>query len=156
MSFFDKLKKALSAPGGNSRDYWITVRCNRCGEVISTRVDLMNDLSKDFETGKYYTHKVIIGSGAARCFQKIDVSLTFDKNKRLVDHTIAGGTFLEPEEVEAAREAYQQKLAQAKAEAEARRKALEAEIAARAAQSGADPGSRTEDRADDASDAPSN
>ncbi len=138
MSLFDKLKKALSAPGGDSRNYWITVRCNRCGEVITTRVDMMNDLSKDFATGQYYTHKVIIGSGEARCFQKIDVSLTFDKKKRLIDRSISGGAFLEPEEVESAREAYQQKLAQAKAEAEARRRAREAEITAREAESGTD------------------
>ncbi len=130
MSFFDRLKKAFSAPGGDSRNYWINVRCNRCGEVITTRVDMMNDLSKDFETGQYWTRKVLVGSGEARCFQQIEVTLTFDKNKRLIERTIVGGQFLEPDEVEAAKAAYQQALAEAQAQAEARRREWEATLAA--------------------------
>ena len=133
MSFFDRLKTMLTGPSGDKRNYWINVRCKRCGEVITARVDLLNDLSKDFDTGQYHTRKVIIGSGEDRCFQQIEVSLTFDKNKKLVDRSISGGDFLEPDEVEAARAAYQEALARRKAEAEARRKAREAELAAQLA-----------------------
>ena len=133
MSFFDRLKNMLTGPGGAKRNYWVNVRCNRCGEVITSRVDLFNDLSKDFDTGQYWTRKVLIGSGEDRCFQQIEVSLTFDKNKRLIDRSISGGEFLEPDEVEPARAAYQEALARRKAEAEARRKAREAAVAAQAA-----------------------
>ena len=131
MGFFDRLKKSLSSPGPN-RDFWIHVRCNRCGEVITTRIDLMNDLSIDYETGRYWTRKVLIGQGEARCFQPIEVTLTFDKRKQLVDRTIRGGEFLAPEEVDAARAAYQEAVARAKAEAEARRRAREAALLAEA------------------------
>ena len=130
MSFFDRLKKAFSAPGGGNRGYLVNVRCNRCGEVITTRVDMMNDLSKDFDTGQYWTRKVLVGSGEARCFQQIEVTLTFDKNKRLIERTIVGGQFLEPDEVEAAKAAYQQSLAEARARAEAQRREWEATLAA--------------------------
>ena len=130
MSFFERLKGMFSGPGGDSRNYWVNVRCNRCGEVITARVDMMNDLSKDFNTGQYWTRKVLIGSGEARCFQQIEVTLTFDSNKRLIDRTIVGGEFLEPEEVEAARAAYKQAVAEEKARAEARRREREAALAA--------------------------
>jgi len=152
MSFFERLKKAFSSSGGDSRNYWVNVRCKRCGEVITSRIDLFNDLSKDFETGQYMTRKVLIGSGEARCFQKIEVTLIFDKNKRLIDRSISGGDFLEPEEVDAARAAYQEALARAKAEAEARRKAREAELAAQAAASRDDAADNADAAAEDAGD----
>jgi hypothetical protein len=129
MSFFDRIKKAF-APTSSDRNYWIHVRCSRCGEVITARVDLMNDLSLDYSTGRYWTRKVLIGQGEARCFQPIEVTLTFDKNKQLIERTISGGEFLEPDQVDAARAAYQEALARAKAEAEARRRAREAALAA--------------------------
>jgi len=69
--------------------------------------------------------KVLVGDGAHRCFQRIDVTLHFDKNKRLIDRSITGGDFLQPEEVDAAKAAYEQKIAEMKARAEAERRARE-------------------------------
>jgi len=130
MSIFDRLRKAFSSPGGD-RNYWVHVRCDRCGEVITARVDLLNDLSMDFDAKQYRVHKVLVGDGRYHCFQRIDVTLVFDRNKRLVDRSIRGGTFLTPTEVEEAKAAYERAMQ----EAEEARKARLAELAARAQES---------------------
>lgn len=98
MSFFKRLGSlftANQAPGFDNRSYWLWVRCNRCGEALSTRVDLLNDLSRDYDTGHYTVRKLIVGGGENRCFQRIEVELTFDKNKRLIDQSISGGQIIE-------------------------------------------------------------
>ena len=129
MSFIERLKNMFIAPNGiDKRSYWVHTRCKRCGEVVSGRVDMLNDLSKDFETGQYTVHKVLVGDGRNRCFQRIEVTLYFDKNKRLIERSITGGEFLEPDEVAEARTAYEQAMAEAKARAEAERKAREAAL----------------------------
>ena len=99
MSFFKRLAEIFSgnqAPGFDDRSYWLWVRCNRCGETLSTRVDLLNDLSRDYDTGHYTVRKLIVGGGENRCFQRIEVELTFDKNRRLIDQSISGGQIIEP------------------------------------------------------------
>ena len=76
--------------------YPISVRCNRCGEVISARVNLHHDLSLLDEPGPgksaYLSRKTLVGSG--RCFQRIRVELYFDGDRRLVHHEIEGGELL--------------------------------------------------------------
>ena len=80
-------------------DYWLTVECNRCGEMIRARVDLRNDLSIEYGEGgsdpTYYCRKVIIGQ--QRCYQPIEVDLVFDKKHRLIDQRISGGKFVQEE-----------------------------------------------------------
>lgn len=102
MGFLKKISSFFSASGPRKApDYstWITVRCTRCGEIIHTRIDLRNDLSIEYadtpaET-TYYSHKVIIGQ--ARCYQKIDVELTFNSKRKLVNQSISGGEFIDEE-----------------------------------------------------------
>ncbi|RME81908.1 MAG: hypothetical protein D6775_12350 [Caldilineae bacterium] len=102
MSLFDRIRKALSSgPGTGRLGRVFYVRCNRCGEVLSTRVDLANDLTLDYESGHYFTRKVVVGSGANRCFQRIEIRLTFDNQKQLIDKEISGGTFVERPEANA-------------------------------------------------------
>jgi len=78
------------------RYYEFTVRCHRCGELITGRADLYNELSADYgadSSGEnYYVRKVLMGEG--RCFQRIEVELFFDKNRRLVNKEIQGGLFV--------------------------------------------------------------
>ncbi len=119
MSFLNRLKSAFTSPGGN-RNHWVHVRCARCGEVITARIDLMNDLSVDYDTGGYWTRKVLIGQGAARCFQPIEITLTFDEKKRLIDRTISGGEFLEPDQVAEAQAAFEEALKRVEEERKAR------------------------------------
>lgn len=79
----------------SDRYYEFTVRCHRCSEQITGRADLYNELSADYgEDGSgenFYVRKVLMGNGL--CFQRIEVELYFDKNRRLVNKEIQGGLF---------------------------------------------------------------
>jgi hypothetical protein len=61
---------------------------------------MRNDLSIQYgETEKedvYFTRKRVIGSQG--CFNPIDVELTFDRDRRLMDKQITGGRFISQEE----------------------------------------------------------
>jgi hypothetical protein len=106
MSFFDSLKSLFG--GGNSSyesgdsAYWIYVRCRRCGEVIKTRLDLLNSLALNDEGG-YTISKTLVGNQL--CFERIEVILTFDENRRLLSRDISRGDFITAEEYEAAQNA---------------------------------------------------
>ena len=99
MNFLKKLASLFSAatPGPADDGYIITVQCHRCGEVIYTQVSLNNDLSADYgEDGSeatYLCRKVLVGR--QRCFQPIEVVLTFDAQRKLTDRQITGGKFLD-------------------------------------------------------------
>ena len=95
MSFLKKLTGFLASRSGAPTG-WVVVKCNRCGEVIRARVNLYNDLSMDYdEDGKatYFCRKVLIGE--QHCFQRIEVRLTYDANRKLLSREITGGEFVE-------------------------------------------------------------
>lgn len=98
MGFFRKLGGLFSAkPAEDQVSYYIKVKCNRCGEEIQARINLYNDLSIEYDdsgnTSGYICRKIIVGG--QRCYQPIDVSLTFDSKRKLVDKQITGGQFVE-------------------------------------------------------------
>jgi hypothetical protein len=101
MGFLAGLKRLLAAPAASGRATLpVTVRCQRCGEVITAEINLHNDLSADYggEGGgatQYVCRKLILGN--ARCFQQIEVVLRFDAERRLTSRQITGGTFVEPD-----------------------------------------------------------
>ena len=101
MSFLKKLSNLFSGSGGQSdRNYWITVKCNRCGDVVQGRVDMHNDLSVQYNDGAttYFCRKVLMSDGGL-CFQRMEVELTFDAKRNLLDRTVSGGQFVdEPSE----------------------------------------------------------
>ena len=99
MSFFKKIASIISPQStGDSNAYWVYVKCNRCGEKIRARVNLANDLSIKYEDGQktYFCRKTLMGEG--RCFQRVEVELTFDKNRKLVKREINGGQFISDDE----------------------------------------------------------
>ena len=93
MGIFKKLNQLLSSAKEDERAYWLDVECGRCGEVIRTRVDLYNDLSPIYEESgvTYFCRKVLIGQG--RCYQKIEVEMTFDEKRKPTGREIKGGKF---------------------------------------------------------------
>ncbi len=94
MALFKKLVNIFGATEKKPHaEYIVSVRCNRCGEIISTRVDLANDLS--FTDDGYLTRKVLIGSGENRCFQRVEVVVHFDARHKVVDREISGGSFVD-------------------------------------------------------------
>jgi hypothetical protein len=81
---------------GDATPFTLKVQCNRCGEVLDVRLNIYNDLSVEFDdygnpTG-YTCRKVLQGSG--RCFQQMEVRLSFDSRRRLRDTEIRGGRIL--------------------------------------------------------------
>jgi len=98
MGFFKRLSGLFSS-GGRPPEaaYTFTVQCQRCGESIPGRVDLRNDLSvnygEDNQSATYYVRKVLVGEKL--CFQRIEVELTFDSDRHLLDRKIQGGSFVD-------------------------------------------------------------
>jgi hypothetical protein len=95
MGFFKKLTSIFSSPTTNSNLYPIEVICKRCGETITGSVNLSNDLSIVYGNGEndytYFCRKAFMGDG--RCFQQVEVELTFDRNRRIIERKIKGGKF---------------------------------------------------------------
>jgi hypothetical protein len=98
MSLLKKFLKLFALPSPVAANMMIvTVRCSKCSEVIQTRINLSNDLSVEYgdvEADTRYTcRKVLVGE--ARCYQPVEVILTFDQNRKLIDRKVKGGTFVE-------------------------------------------------------------
>lgn len=96
MSFLDSIKSIFGL--GQSSDqagHWIYVRCHRCGEAIKTRVDLKSALNPH-DDGGYLMRKTLVGNQL--CFQRIEVTLIFDKNRNLIDHEIQHGRLITADE----------------------------------------------------------
>jgi hypothetical protein len=97
MGLFKKLFSLFSTTknSGSGNFYPISVKCNRCGEIIEGRINLANDLSIEYEEGNsfhYICRKVFVGT--KQCFQRVDVHLTFDAQRSLIEHHIVGGTLI--------------------------------------------------------------
>ena len=106
MGFLQKLT-ALFSPSQTQRKgnvLWLYVRCNRCGEVIRNRINLANEPSatgyddRGQPTG-FLLRKTLIGS--RQCYQPIEVTLTLDADRQVVEREIRGGQFATAEEYEA-------------------------------------------------------
>jgi len=98
MSFLKKITRLFSAPSSGGGNTLVShVRCSKCGEIIHSRINLNNDLSIEYgntEADTRYTcRKVLIGEG--RCYQPVEIILTFDQNRIIIDRKIKGGTFFE-------------------------------------------------------------
>ena len=103
MSFLKEIASALSPKGAKEGEVlWVYVRCDKCGETIRTRLDLRHDLTPNYSDGgrvaSYSSRKVLIGS--QRCFEPIEVKLTFDVQRRVSSREINGGQFIGKEEYE--------------------------------------------------------
>jgi len=97
MDLIEKISKIFSSNrNGDEAGYWIYVRCNQCGEKLSTRINLYNDLSVNYSKSDDHTYtcqKTIVGRKG--CFQRIEVKLIFDSRRKLKDQEISGGAFIE-------------------------------------------------------------
>ena len=102
MSFLKKLASFFSGGGGgDNRAFPIYVFSNRCREPIMAEIDLVNSLSRDEENDdRYYTRKVLQGSGKNRCFTQVEVEIWFDRGKKVSHYEVSGGRWLTQEEYE--------------------------------------------------------
>jgi hypothetical protein len=104
MTFLKKLSGFLSSSGGSDKAaYWVYARCAWCGEKLRTRVNLYNDLSLNYgekdSQDNYVCRKTLVGN--QHCFRRIEIKLTFNANRKLIDQEIIGGEFISAEEFEA-------------------------------------------------------
>jgi hypothetical protein len=98
MNLIKKLTTLFAAAAqGGGNIYPLAVQCKRCGEVIRAQVNLSNDLSVEYDQdGKvtsYFCRKLLMGK--QRCFQQIEVMLTFDAQRKLVDRKVTDGQLVE-------------------------------------------------------------
>jgi hypothetical protein len=98
MGFFKKFAQLFgpAAPSTDERTMWVYARCKRCHEKLRLRVDLMNDLSVEYgadgaATG-YFCRKMLMGE--QRCYQQMEIELTFDAKRQLCDQKISGGELI--------------------------------------------------------------
>lgn len=102
MNIFKSLRKTLfSSPQNADRAIFLYVQCLKCGEKLRARVDIWNELTPEYngksdDAASYFCRKVLVGE--KQCYQPIELRLKFDKNHKLIDKTIMGGKFIEPDE----------------------------------------------------------
>lgn len=124
MGFLDSLKKAFGgkpSSGGSSFGneawvYWVHAQCRRCGEPLRARIDLRNEPSEDNDGG-WVVRKGLTGSGKYYCFQTVDVTLRFSRDKKKVlEADAAGGQIITAEEYPALLAQWQEEQARRAAE----------------------------------------
>jgi hypothetical protein len=92
-----------SADGG----MYFYVRPRGCEEVVQVRINPSNDLS--LEGDAYFVRK--IARGTHRCFNPVELTLTFDKNRKLISSEVDKGEIVD----EAAYNEWQEQLTAKKA-----------------------------------------
>lgn len=96
MAFLKKIKRIFDAPARKTpATQIVTVRCNRCGEVISARINLGNDLSRTDDGHGFVARKTLMGNGENRCFQRVEITLFFDEKHNVLNREIVGGAFVD-------------------------------------------------------------
>lgn len=88
--------------GGQDRDErgaYFYVKPHRCDDVLRVRVDLYNDLSLTDDGSGYWVRK-LASSGNYKC-QQVELTLYFNKNHRLEDSEVTGGSLVERSDYDA-------------------------------------------------------
>jgi len=86
----------------------IKVRCARCGEQITTRVEKAHALQEQYDTqgssegeeaqvSGYLLQKELLGE---KCQEMVRLTMRFDPSRRLLKHEITGGQLVEVVESE--------------------------------------------------------
>ena len=88
------------SPQGDARGFYLYLQCDHCGEKLKTRVDLHSDLSIQYSNSRkgdtYHVRKLVVGDNL--CFRRIEIQLTFDQNRKLIEKQAIGGHFITEEE----------------------------------------------------------
>ncbi len=104
MGFLKNLGNIFSPRRSDSdRFLYLYVQCSRCGEKLQARVDTWNELTPNYDDNSdnpssYFCRKVLVGEEL--CFQPVELSLTFNKVRKLVKQGISGGKYIDQAEFE--------------------------------------------------------
>ena len=101
---FLKLLSTLFTPAAQRPSRYVMplrAQCLRCGEIVTGEINLANDLSAEFGEDRsgattYVCRKVLIGT--QRCFQQIEITLTFNQARKIIDQHVTGGKLLADDE----------------------------------------------------------
>ncbi|PJF36977.1 MAG: hypothetical protein CUN49_02705 [Candidatus Thermofonsia Clade 1 bacterium] len=74
------------------------VRVRRSGEVVRIRINPNNDLSLTDDESGYFVRKVAVGT---RSFERVELEVTYDKNRRVIDVQVQGGDLVDQAAYEA-------------------------------------------------------
>ncbi|MFQ3536478.1 MAG: hypothetical protein SNJ58_11430 [Aggregatilineales bacterium] len=102
MKFFRTLARMLSgvpahaAQGDIGMYYYVKVR--RSGEVVRIRINPNNDLSLTDDESGYFVRKVAVGT---RSFERVELEVTYDKNRHVTNIEVQGGTLVDQAAYEA-------------------------------------------------------
>jgi hypothetical protein len=101
MGFLDGLRKAFSGGTAAPSASWTYARCRRCGEPLKARIDMRNELSLADDGENFIVRKGLVGTGRKRCFQTVEVTLTFGSDRRtLREQSAEGGEIISQAEYE--------------------------------------------------------
>jgi len=103
VGFLEALRKVFggSGSGPEANVYWVYARCGRCGEPLRGRSHLLNEPSRAEDGETWVVRKGLMGSGAQRCFQMVEVTLWFDARKQnVINSEVSGGKVITEEEYE--------------------------------------------------------
>ncbi len=100
MNFLKKLFGGASdGVERDNRAAYFYVQPHRCEDVLRVRIDMNNDLSLTDDNSSYWVRK-LVSSSNYKCNQ-VELTLTFDTNRRLIDSQIQGGTMVDREAYDA-------------------------------------------------------
>ncbi|OFX29062.1 MAG: hypothetical protein A2Z07_07490 [Armatimonadetes bacterium RBG_16_67_12] len=80
----------MSGESGDAAALWLEVRCERCREIIRTRVDTRYELRQDVENGQEVRvlDKDLLGT---RCFALLHVHALLAPDLSVLSHQVTGG-----------------------------------------------------------------
>lgn len=89
--------------GAGRRAFTLTVRCDKCGELIEVRIDQDHEFQAEYDDEategarptQYLLRKEIVG---ADCQNLIRFTIRFDADLHPVERSIEGGELVEPEQ----------------------------------------------------------
>lgn len=98
MNFLKNLFSGIGDRNEGDRGVYFYVRPYRCDQLVKVRVDPMNDLSREENNKGYFVRKL---AQATRCPFPSEVTVRFDKMKRVISKEIDKGDFVTEAEYEA-------------------------------------------------------
>lgn len=98
MGFLRRLLGGGSGQGGDKDGMYFYVRSNRTGEVIQLRLHRYNDLSQTDNEQGYFVRKLVVGQ---KGFDRMELEMNFDKNRRFVGADVQGGEMVDREDYDA-------------------------------------------------------
>jgi len=84
------IKNLFSGGQSGDKSLRLYVKPKRCQEIVEVRIDPTRDLSRTDDYDGYWVRKV---ASATRCPFQAEITLYFDKGKKLIDQQIENGEF---------------------------------------------------------------